>query len=198
MKIEDQVRAAVRAAIAQKISGEPKQVTEGVGSFLVKAFATFKGGAIGSTIGGVAGAGAGLSLAVILASIGIVGPAAIVVGGYGGAAAGWVAGLYKGANFGLNTARKVTSKESTDLANKLIDITKKRDDEFRNLSGNPEDTKTQGKIDSLTKQQMDVALKLRKAADFDKKRDLISNADYDFAMRLIRQAESGKLTYIES
>lgn len=198
MKIEDQIRDAVRGEIAKKIGGENQVVNEGVGSFLVKTFATFKGGAIGSSIGGVAGAGIGLSLAVILASVGILGPGAIVVGGYGGAAAGWLTGLYKGASFGLNTARKVTSKESNELANKLIEITHKRDDEFRNLASVGEDRKIQEKIDKLTKQQMDTALKLRKAVDFDKKRELISNADYDFALRLIRQAESGKLTYIES
>jgi len=198
MDLRDKVREEVREAIKKKIAGEHEQLDEGFGSAIVKGAATFFAGSVGAGIGYTTGKIAGIGVLGLLAGLGMLTPADFVAVPVGLALSGALAGLYSGSMIGLKTARNVTQKDSEKLIIKLVEVTKRRDEIITKLSGNEEeDKKYQTALDKFTREQMNLATKLKKELDWDFKNNLISRAELEFGQKIVKQAEDGKLTYIQ-
>ena len=213
MDMQDKVREAVREALRQKmLSGgshtinktpvveSVEIVEEGVGSAIVKTLGTFVGAALGSAGGAITGAITGqvTTVGAILA-LGAATPAALGALPITLASVGWLAGLYYGGRLGLNVSRNVTRKDYEKVSQELVDVTHRRDALIKQLSGDQEkDTKLIKRIGSLSDKQSATAKKLKKELDWYMRSGLIQLGEYNFAMKMVKTAEDGKLTYLEA
>lgn len=213
MDMQDKVREAVREALRQKMlsGGSPTRnktpvtesveiVEEGVGSAIVKTLGTFVGAALGSAGGAITGAITGqvTTVGAILA-LGAATPAALGVLPVTLAGVGWLAGLYYGGRLGLNVSRNVTRKDYEKVSQELVDVTHQRDALIKQLSGDQEkDAKLIKRIGSLSDKQSATAKKLKKELDWYMRSGLIQLGEYNFAMKMVKTAEDGKLTYLEA
>ena len=213
MDMQDKVRDAVREALRQKmlnvgaharnkttVTEYDEIVEEGVGSAIVKTLGTVVGAVLGSGGGAIAGSITGqVTVTGVILALGAATPAAFGALPITLAGVGWLAGLYYGGRLGLNVSRNVTRKDHEKMSQELVDVTHQRDALIKQLSGDQEkDAKLIKRIGALSDKQAATAKQLKKELDWYMRSGLIQLSEYNFAVKMVKAAEEGKLTYLEA
>jgi hypothetical protein len=195
----EQVRAEVREQIRNKIISKHPQISvveEGVGSKIAKTLGTLIGANIGGGLGYTTGMIAGTAAAIAVSPLLTAG--AIAALPVAAAASLGVVGLLGGGSVGLDLARRVSEKDSEKLVRELVGMIKKRDDMITAMGTTDEKgrEKLQAKIAANTDAQVALSKKLMKELTWELKKGLITPAAYEYAEKILKRAEEGRLTYI--
>lgn len=194
-RVKEEVKEQMKALM--KAQSNSSIVEESVGSKIAKTLGTL----VGASIGGSVGYGTGMAIGTLttLAAFPLLPASAVVALPIGAAAGLGVLGLLGGGSVGLDLARRVSEKDSEKLVRELVVLINKRDEAIKKLAETPDETiraKLEKEIASNTDKQVSVSKKLRKELNWELKKGLITQVAFEYADKILKKAEEGRITYI--